>query len=161
MIFNAKVNNPLLAGAIESMQADPEPKKKEMVLEQILKAMFLCPATLSVPPSLGEDGNLYLQNDCEISHKMVMDMQNRPLLLAFTSQEEMDKWMNQHEITEFIYGFGMSFTEYAELMMQKLPDGSRGPAQGFVIDPYGCNLIVDRDMVANIYVRSLATGDKK
>ena len=42
-----------------------------------------------------------------------------------------------------------------------MPNGERGPAQGIVIDPYGCNLVVDRDMVANIMLRLIARGLKK
>ena len=156
MLFNVKVNNPMLSGAIEALQIDRDPKKKEVVLEQILKATFLCPATVSIPPAMDKDGDLYLPDGCEVSHNMVMDGQGRPLLIAFTSQEEMDKWMQRHEITDFTYGFGMTFTEYADMMLQKQPDGSRGPAQGFVIDPYGCNMVVDRDMVANIFVRLIS-----
>ena len=153
MLFNAKIENPLLIGAIEMMKASENPEKKEAVLEEIIKATFLCPATVSQPPLIGEDGEPYLPDECEIQQKMVQDAKGRPLLLAFTSQEEMDKWMSQRMIRDFVYGFGMSFLEYVDLMMQKLPDGSRGPAQGFVIDPYGCNLVVDRDMVANIMLR--------
>ena len=52
MIFNAKIENPMLVGAIEIMKQDQgqDPKKRETVLEEILKASFLCPATVSVPP---------------------------------------------------------------------------------------------------------------
>ena len=157
MLFNAKIENPMLIGAIEIMKRDEEqdPKKREAVLEEILKATFLCPAPVSQPPLEGEDGKPYLPDDCEVQQKMVKDKTGRPLLLAFTSQEEMDKWLGQRAIRDFVYGFGMTFTEYVDLMMQKLPDGSRGPAQGFVIDPYGCDLVVDRDMVANIMLRLL------
>ena len=158
MLFNAKIENPMLVGAIELMRQDEDPKKREAVLEEILKATFLCPATVSAPPFQGEDGQLTLPDNCDIQQKMIQDKSGRPLLMAFTSQEEMDKWLGQRAIRDFVYGFGMSFTEYADLMLQKLPDGTRRPAQGFVIDPYGCNLVVDRDMVANIMLRLLKRG---
>ena len=161
MLFNAKIENPMLIGAIEVMRADEDPAKKEMVLEEILKANFLCPATVSEPPIEGEDGLPYLKDNCEVQQKMIQDKNGKPLLMAFTSQEEMDKWMSQRAIRDFVYGFGMTFLEYVDLMMQELPDGERGPAQGFVIDPYGCNLVVDRDMVANIMLRLIARGLKK
>ena len=160
MLFNVKVNNSMLSGAIEAIQIDRDPRKLEVVLEEIIKATFLCPATVSIPPKVDEDGDLYLPEDCEVSHNMVRDKQGRLLLLAFTSQEEMDKWMQTRDIKDFVYGFGMNFTEYADMMIQKLPDGTRGPAEGFVIDPYGCNMVVDRDMVANIFVRLMNRNDK-
>ena len=63
MLFNAKIENPMLIGAIEVMRADENPEKKEAVLEEILKATFLCPATVSEPPLEGEDGQPYLNPD--------------------------------------------------------------------------------------------------
>ena len=161
MLFNAKIENPMLIGAIEVMRADENPEKKEAVLEEILKATFLCPATVSEPPLEGEDGLPYLKEDCEVQQKMIQDKNGKPLLMAFTSKEEMDKWMSQRAIRDFVYGFGMTFLEYVDLMMQEMPNGERGPAQGFVIDPYGCNLVVDRDMVANIMLRLIARGLKQ
>ena len=155
MLFNVKVENPILSGAIEAMKADEDPRKKEAVLEEILKAVFLCPCSVSAPLQENENGVLQLPEGSEVRQKMIQDKEGRPLLIAFTSQAEMDKWMEQRVIRDFVYPFGMGFLEYADLMLQKQPDGTRGPAQGFVIDPYGCNLLVDRDMVANIYVRLL------
>ena len=160
MLFNVKVNNPMLGGAIEAIQVDRDPKKIETVLEEIIKATFLCPATVSAPPLKDDEGELYLPEDCEVSHCMVRDQKGRLLLLAFSSQEEFDKWMQTREINDFVYGFGMNFTEYADMMIQKLPDGTRGPAEGFVIDPLGCNMVVDRDMVANIFVRLVKRNEQ-
>ena len=44
MLFNVKVNNSMLSGAIEAIQIDRDPRKLEVVLEEIIKATFLCPA---------------------------------------------------------------------------------------------------------------------
>lgn len=161
MLFNAKIENPMLIGAIELMRSSEDPQKKEAVLEAILKGTFLCPATVSEPPVIGDDGEPYLKADCGVQPKMITDKSGKPLLMAFTSQEEMDKWLGERAIRDFVYGFGMSFLEYVDLMMQELPDGERGPAQGFVIDPYGCNLVVDRDMVANIMLRLISRNIKQ
>lgn len=160
MLFNETISNPMLSGAIEAMRLESSSKNKEVVLEEILKATFLCPATVSTTPLTGEDGRPYLPDDCEIQQQMVQDAKGRPLLLAFTDQEQMERWKSRRAVRNIVYGFGMSFTEYTDLMLQKLPDGTYGPAQGIVIDPYGCNLVLDRDMVANILVRRMARQDE-
>ena len=36
---------------------------------------------------------------------------------------------------------------------------SHGPAVGVVIDPYGCNLKIDRDMIANLVIRRMQMDD--
>lgn len=159
MYFNQKVNNALLNGAIETMKADYTSRTRNLVMEEIMKAHFLCPAAVSIPPVPGEDGRLELQDGCEIMQKMVVDSKDRPLLLAFTSEEQMELWKEKSGMGQNCYAFASSFLEYADMMLQKLPDGSYGPAQGFVIDPYGVNMIIDRDMVANLIVRLQMRGD--
>ena len=152
MFFTKNVNNPALGGAIEIMRTQGTDKSREMVLEEILKAVFLCPARLSIPPVENEEGVPQLQVGCEIRHIMVKDKTGRPLLLAFTSGEQARKWAENSGDADF-HCFGLNFLEYADLMLHRLPDGSYGPAQGFVIDPCGHNMVVDRDMVANLMLR--------
>lgn len=152
MYFNQPIVNSMLSGAIEAMKTDPSDKSRTIVMEEILKARFLCPATVSMPPVEGENGELDLPDGCVIHQQMVQDSKGRPLLLAFTCQEQMQKWQERSGCQE-VYSFSCVFLEYAELMLHKQPDGTYGPAQGFVIDPYGANLVVDRDMVANLLVR--------
>lgn len=156
MYFNQKVVNGNLGGAISTMKANKDAQSRELVMEEILKATFLCPATVSMPPIIDEDGELNLPDGCVINHQMVVDSVGTPLLLAFTSEDQMNLWLQK--TGKECYGFACSFLEYADLMLKKLPDGSRGPAQGFVIDPMESNLVVDRDMVANLILRLQKRG---
>lgn len=153
MKFNQKVSNAMLCGAIETMKADPNDKTRRIVLEEILKATYLCPGILSKPPVKDMEGELMLQDDCQVQYQMLQDAQNRPLLMAFTSEEQMQRWKEKSGNRES-YGFVLSFDEYVMLIMSRQADGSYGPAHGFVIDPYGANLVMDRDKVVNIMIRA-------
>ena len=161
MYFNKEVNNPMLAGAIRVMKEENTVKSREIVLEEILKAEFLCPATVSMPPQPDENGELFLPDGCVITHKMVRDKKDRPLLLAFLNKEQMEKWKENRAVRDEVYGFAMNFTEYVQIMLQKQADGTYGPAEGFVIDPFGFDLVVDRDMVANLMLRVMLRDDPK
>ncbi|MBO4292752.1 MAG: SseB family protein [Lachnospiraceae bacterium] len=161
MFFNQKVENPMLCGAIEAFKADRNDQKRMQVVEEILKAYFLCPCTVSERPVLDENGEPVLPDGCEISPKMIQDKEGRPLLLAFTNEQQMEKWQEQRTIRDIVYPFATSFLEYASFMLQQQEDGSYGPAQGFVIDPYGDNYVVDRDMVANMLVRLQMRSEAK
>ena len=153
MKFNQKVSNSMLCGAIETMKADPNDKTRQIVLEEILKATFLCPVTLSQPPVQGKNGELVLPDGCQVRYQMLQDSENRPLLMAFTSEEQMQRWKEKSGNLES-YAFTSIFQEYAMMMLNRQEDGSFGPAQGFVIDPYGENLVMDRDKVVNILIRT-------
>jgi len=152
MRFNEKVNNPLIGGAIEVYKKEPGAKTRKMLIEQILQANFLCPAAVSMEPLMSDNGDLYLPEGCEVSPKMIQNAKGCPLLMAFTSQAQMDKWMENRAVRDRVYGFACDFSDYVALMLQKQEDGSYGPAEGFVIDPYGYDLVVDRDMVANLWL---------
>ncbi len=153
MQFNKKVSNAMLCGAIETMRADSNSKTHKIVLDEITKATFLCPGTVSLPPVKDKSGELKLQDGCQVQYKMLQDSQGRPLLMAFTSEEQMQLWKDKTG-SQDCYGFACPFDDYVMLILNQLPDGTYGPAQGFVIDPYGANLVVDRDMVVNVLVRA-------
>lgn len=153
MQFNKKVSNAMLCGAIETMHANSNSKTHRIVLGEITKATFLCPGTVSLPPVKDKNGELRLQDGCQVQYKMLQDSQGRPLLMAFTSEEQMQLWKDKTGNQE-CYGFACSFPEYVMLILNKQPDGTYGPAQGFVVDPYGANLVIDRDKIANILIRA-------
>lgn len=158
MFFAKSVTNPALGGAIEIMRTENTVQSREKVMEEILRATYLCPVNLSIAPVPNEEGVLQLQDGCEIRPIMVRDNGGRPLLLAFTNSEDVKRWREKTTNKDF-HCFGMTFLEYTDMMLRKLPDGSYGPAQGFVIDPCGHNMIVDRDMVANIMLRLTKRND--
>ena len=153
MEFNKKVSNAMLCGAIETMKAESNHKTHMIVLDEITKATFLCPGSLSMPPVEDENGELKLKDGCQVQFQMLQDDEHRPLLMAFTSEEQMQLWKNKSGHSES-YGFACSFPDYVMLILNQQEDGSYGPAQGFVIDPYGENLVMDRDKVINIMIRT-------
>lgn len=161
MIYNGVINNSMLHGAIETMKLNPTPENHTLVLEEVLKAKFLCPVTVSKAPLLDEQGEPYFAEDCEVQYQMVQNSKGIPFLLAFTDQEELDKWKARRSSQAEIYEVVMEFSEYINLIMRPLPEGGYGPGEGVVIDPFGVNLKVDRDMVANLVIRRMQQAERE
>lgn len=159
MIYSGTINNSMLNGAIEMMRAEPSDKNRSLVLEEVLKARFLCPVVLSKAPLINEKGDPYFAPDCDVQYQMLQNAKGEPYLIAFTNQQQYEKWMAKRTSTTQIYELVMEFTDYMNLVIRTLPDGSHGPAVGVVIDPYGCNLKIDRDMIANLVIRRMQMDD--
>lgn len=159
LVGNGIVNNSMLNGAIEMMRLDPTPKNHTLVMEEVLKAKFICPVVLSKEPRMNMEGDVCFAEDCEVRHQMVQNAKGEPFLIAFTSHEQYVAWLEKRKAPGKCYEFVMDFSDYVNLVIRPLPNGGHGPAVGVVIDPYGCNLKVDRDMIANLVIRRMQMED--
>ena len=159
MIYNGTINNSMLSGAIEMMRLDPSEKNHSLVLEEVLKARFLCPVYLSKAPLIDHSGNPYFEDDCDIQYQMLQNAKGEPYLIAFTNQDQYDLWQAKRVSQTSCYEFIMDFSEYMNLVIRPLPGGGHGPAMGVVIDPFGCNLKIDRNMIANLAIRRMQMED--
>lgn len=161
MLFNKPVSNPMLAGAIELMVEDPSTEHKRTFLEEILKTELLCPAFVDPLPEIGEDGVPRLLENSKVQIPTLFTPEGEQYFLAFTDKEELYKWKSEEDCP---YTYACTFDDYVALLRHKNSDGTRGPAQGVVINPYGCNYVLDKDKVANILLQrelSMMSREKK
>lgn len=147
MLFNKPVSNPMLAGAIELMVTEPTPEHKRTFLEEILKSELLCPAFINPPPEIDESGIPRLGDNTKVQIPTLYTPEGVQYFLAFTDKEELYKWKSEEECP---YTYACSFDDFVMLLRHREPDGTPGPAQGVVINPCGCNYVLDKDKVANI-----------
>ena len=54
----------------------------------------------------------------------------------------------------------MSFDDYAGMLLRKDAQGNSSPALGFVINPFGGNIVVTREMVAGMIAAKLKAAGK-
>ena len=160
MIYSGTINNSMLSGAIEMMRVDPSEKNHNLVLGEILKARFLCPVLLSKAPLIDKDGNPVLQDGCEVQYQMLQNASGEPYMIAFTNQQQFENWQKRRTVsTDSCYEFIMEFSEYIDIIIRPLLNGGKTQVMGVVIDPFGCNLKVDRDMIANLVIRRMQMAD--
>ena len=72
--------------------------------------------------------------------------------MAFTDSMELGKWKN----LENQHSFSMTFDDYAGMLFKKDSKGNTSPAAGFVINPFGANIIVPKEMVAQYLAETRA-----
>ena len=128
------LHNDALLAAIAQMQANDCRATREAVLDLIItQGQFLSPVEI-LP---GENGE---QN---IQFALLPNQTNQPFFPAFTSWEELRKLCGPKNQQTLV----MTFDQYAGMILKD------NRAAGFVIDPFGCCLSFDREMVSHLVQR--------
>lgn len=146
MKFNEAVSNPLLVGAIELLKEEPTPEHQKMVADEIVKAIYLSPVKVMSMPEPNEKGEVEFQagEKQELQFPALTAPDGKIYFLAFTDEEEFVKWSEHEAHTKF----SMSFDDYAGLLFQKDAMGNSSPVSGMVINPYGANIVIAKEMIA-------------
>lgn len=151
MEFNKLELNPMLVGAIELAKAEPTPEHNKLVSDEIIKAHLLCPAAVTPAPEPNAAGELRPAPGSQVQFPILSASDGKQFFMAYTDMEELKKWKDV-EGQQF---FSMTFDDYATMLLQKDDQGRTSPAAGFVINPFGGNIVVSREMAAQ-YVMARA-----
>lgn len=150
MEFNKNVSNPLLVGAIELMKAEDTQEHRSMFLEELVKADFLSPAIIDPAPAEDEQT---LAPGSKVQLPMLSTSDGTKFFMAFTDRAEYDKWQERNQKMPV---FALRIEEYAGLILRREPNGNICPALGMVINPFGANIILPREMLASMMSAKLA-----
>ena len=152
MEFNKPVSNPMLVGAIQLMKAEDTPEHKNMFANEMMKAKFLAPAIINPAPEPNEAGELRIAPGSQIQFPMLSTPNGHKFFMAFTDQSELKKWKDEeNQLT-----FALTFDDYAGMLLSKDQQGNTSPAIGMVINPFGANIVVPKEMAANLMRAKLA-----
>ena len=119
-------NNELL-GLINEWRNQNNSENFRKVVEQIKNASFYCPIKEE------QDGSKMIA--------ITKNVKGDSLLFAFTSKEEAEKWNKDSTIGYEVH----NFDQYANLLLME-----SNKNLGFVIDPYGVNLALDKNIINDI-----------
>lgn len=147
MEFNKQVSNPMLIGAIELMKADRSQEHHNMLVNEILKAQFLTPATVDPVPVENEQESVKPGEGTKIQFPMLTAPDGKSFFVAFTDQMELDKWKREDNLQKV----AMNFDDYVGLLFRQDARGMENPSAGFVINPFGCNIVMTKEMVKAIW----------
>lgn len=153
MKFNKSVTNPMLIGAIKVMKDDASVEHKKIFINEMVKAEFMAPVVITPEPRRNEEGVVFF-DDNEIHFPTITDDLGNVYFMAFTDREEFEKY----KPGEKKYFFACTYEDYFVLLTRR---GVEKPAMGFVIDPFGSNVVVNRDMILNLFVRKTPPKPKK
>ncbi len=147
MEFNKTVSNPMLVGAIELMKAEDTPAHRNMFMGELTKASFLSPAMIDPAPTEDAEGKLVLAPNSKVQFPMLNTPDGAKFFMAFTDTAEYEKWQEKNQ--KFPY-FALKLEEYAAMILRRDPKGNLCPALGMVINPFGANIILPREMLASM-----------
>lgn len=153
---NKPISNPMLCGAIELMRADDTPEHRRMFLDEMLKANFLSPAVITPPLQPDENGRARLTPESKVQFPMLTNPEGKQLFMAFTDWEELKKWSKGEKHPTLI----MTFDDFAGMLLGKDKAGNMNPALGFVINPYSSNIIINKELIAQIVATKMAQSGK-
>ena len=156
MEFNKPVSNPMMVGSIELLKAEDTPEHRQMFLEELQKAKFLAPVVIDPVPQPDEKGQVRIPRDAKVQFPMLSTEDGRKFFMAFTDWMELKKWKDE----ENQQTVAMNFDDYAGMLLRKDAQGNSSPALGFVINPFGGNIVVTREMVAGMIAAKLKAAGK-
>lgn len=138
------VTNPALVRAIETARQDSTEQNWAQVVRAAMAARYLTP--IDMKPRSASSGR---ENTFSL-HMLKDSTDGKRYYLAFTDRDEMKKWRNDEEQRVLT----LSFDDYSHLVL----DG-RVAVHGFVINPYGGNVVFNRSMLEAIRMRSEGRSD--
>lgn len=154
MEFNKSVSNPMLVGAIELMKAEDTPEHRNMFMEEVMKASFLSPSIIEPEPQEDAEGKLAIAPGSKVQFPMLSTADGTRFFMAFTDESEYSKWVEK--TPKRLPVFALNFDDYAAMVLRRDPQGNICPALGVVINPYGANIILPREMLAGIMSSRMA-----
>lgn len=140
MDVNKPVTNSKLLYAIKEMQEDGA---KENFIRELSRANFLCPAIIKLKnPASGKGERITAGEGSTISLISINDQQGKPYLMAFTDWMEVRKWNREEDVQTLIFTYG----EYQKILAE-----GDSPYAGFVINPYGANIVMNKTVLEGLY----------
>ncbi len=146
MEFNQNVSNPLLVGAMELVIAEDTPEHRKLFLGEMVNAKLLAPVDITPTPECNEAGELQVTPGSQLQFPMLSTKDGKYFLMAFTDKMELDKWKEKENPNTVTFAFG----DYAGMLLGKDKQGNSSIAQGFVINPFGANMVITKEMVIGL-----------
>lgn len=159
MEFNKSVSNPMLIGAIELMREEDTPEHRNMFIGELSKASFLSPAIVEPAPAEGPDGELAIAPGSKVQFPMLTGADGMRFFMAFTDMAEYNKWQEKNPEQKLPY-FSLKIEDYAGIVLRRDPKGGICPALGIVVNPFGANIIIPREMLAGMVSAKAAQANQ-
>lgn len=154
MEFNKSVSNPMLMGAIELLKAEDTPEHRGMFMKEVTKASFISPAVIEPGPQENAEGKPAISPGSKVQFPMISTGDGKRFFMAFTDEGEYARWVEK--APERLPVFALTVEDYAAMLLRKDAQGNACPALGMVINPYGANIILPREMLAEMMAAKIA-----
>lgn len=141
MDINRPVENPALLDAMNQLRQGKG--SEEVFFSELFQAKFLCPAQVERKGAVrGKRGKASVEEGSTVFPASIRDQEGNHFLMAFTDWQELRKWSEEKNLETLV----LTYEDYQYMVVN---DGS--PYAGAVINPYGANIVLNRDMLQNIH----------
>jgi len=137
MDMNEPVENLELVNKIREYTKSQSDEDEKVLREELLKAKFLSPIKVEVEKEEFK-GKQALEQDAKFNLINIQDNKDNSYLPVFTDWIEMEKWNKDEK------AIVLTFEDYAKIAT------NNQELVGIVINPYGENLVLDREVIVNI-----------
>ncbi len=139
MDINKPITNPDLVNVIKGIKQGS--KEEELFWEEIFKAKFLCPIKMEIGKTTQKDKHqIVLGEGTSIALLSIDNERSEHFLMAFTDWDELKKWKQNPNQQTLI----LSYEDYQGIITK-----NDSVYQGMVINPFGENIVLDRQMLNN------------
>lgn len=139
------IKNPEFIEAINAMKQDNTPDNRNKMLNEMMRSRFLAPVTIDPPPVANEgDEPVKLEAGSKINFHLITNNDGQKFFMAFTDMDELHKWHNADGQQTAV----LTFDDYAGLILNQ--DSN---SDGYVINPFGANLVFPKDLVRSLRER--------
>lgn len=152
MKFENGIKNPMLVGMIELMKADDTPEHREMFVKEVLKSTFVSPVEITPPPVADENGVKRIAAGSQVSFPLIQSREGKKYFMAFTDLEELKQYQKEDNPNVF----ALKFDDYVSMLLKADDAGRMSEAVGVVINPMSSNIILVKDVIANMMLTKLA-----
>lgn len=139
MDINKPITNPNLVNVIKEIKQGN--KEGELFWEEIFKAKFLCPIKMKIGKTTQkEKQQIVLEEETSVALLSIANERSEHFLMAFTDWDELKKWNHDHNQQALI----LSYEDYQGIIIK-----NDSAYQGMVINPFGENIVLDRQIMNN------------
>lgn len=149
MNFNQKVSNPMLVGTIELYKAENTPEHREMLEDEIVKGTYLSPILIDPKPEKNESGGIIVKQGSKLQFPALTAPNGARFYMAFTDRMEFEKSGRKEEY----YEVALNFADYMAMLFKNDPQNAFA---GFVINPFGGNIVLPKEIVMGLYMKQNA-----
>lgn len=153
MEFNQSVSNPMLVGCIELVKEEDSPEHRNMFVAELLRASFMVPALIDPEPAEDSEGRLRVTPGSRVQFPMLATPDGKKFYMGFTDQIEYRKWAEKNQE---LPTFALKFDDYVNMILRRDPQGNDSVAQGVIVNPFGANVIIPKEMIAGIVATRMA-----
>lgn len=131
--------NERLLKIFDEMRENNTPEvKNKMIDEIVMRAKFLVPVIIEKADGTPAEGSGVVHKDDKIKFYTITNTEKQKFLLGFTDIPEIAKWRKTNDQQTLVFGFD----EFANLL-----ERTGDVHTGWVIDPYGANVVLPTKLV--------------